>query len=133
MNANPEHAIDLFGKGDYQKSVPALQRLADSGDVDALGTLGLAYQFGEGFPRDLEMAERILLQCSDRGHAASAHNLGTLYASDLRERPNARIRSAEYYLRAESLGLVVAPASFYADQRLVISREASERMNGKLT
>ena len=48
-------------------------------DAEALNNLGLAYQFGNGKPKNYEEAARCFRRAAEQGHAGAQNNLGFLY------------------------------------------------------
>jgi TPR repeat protein len=126
MKTTMEHAFNLVCNEEYAAAIPLLTELSNSGNIDALGLLGLCHQFGCGVPRELSLAEVMMQQASDQGHAVSAHNLGTLYASDFATKPNSAVLSSKFYIRAHTLGLVTTGPEFYDYHRSVL------RENGML-
>ncbi|GAA6136457.1 hypothetical protein NBRC116583_02040 [Arenicella sp. 4NH20-0111] len=73
---------------------------AKSGHIDACGCLGLAYQFGLNCEIDADKSEYYLKFAAERGHAQSAHNLGTFYITH-----NIDLEASKFWFReARSLG-----------------------------
>ena len=48
-------------------------------DAESLNNLGLAYQFGNGKPKNYEEAARCFRRAAEQGHAGAQNNLGFLY------------------------------------------------------
>lgn len=113
MNSDLDRALNLFYSAQYLEAIPLLKQLAEQEIPDALGTLGCAYQVGLGIERDGERAVFLLQRAVELDHGASAHNLGTVYATGLPGIAPNHEKSRDYYRLARSLGFQVAPDDFY--------------------
>lgn len=62
-----------------QKSLPAIQSLAEHGDADACFILGRCHETGSVSPQSLPDTIRWYLQAASLGHADAMFNLGCIY------------------------------------------------------
>ena len=53
---------------DEDGAVALLQERVKDGDTDAMWMLGICYEFGIGIEQDIEQAEKLYQQSSDRGN-----------------------------------------------------------------
>jgi uncharacterized protein len=120
MQATIDQATQLIESENYEAAIHILTELSASGSVAAMGQLALCYQFGFGLPIDLDKAEEMLRMASDLGDGVSAHNLGTLYMSHLGTNKDSARLSSLSYMRAHSLGFIVADAEFYDHHRRIL-------------
>lgn len=75
---DPEIAVYLFEKGDYETAIPALTQMIDS--PKALEALGRAYHFGWGVKKDFALAHQHYTKAWSMKNAAASFGLARLYA-----------------------------------------------------
>lgn len=97
------NAKNAYSKGDYVTALPLLKKLAEEGDVDALGNVGNMYAFGQGVTKDLSIAAIYWEKAAKKGLGSAMGNLAALYASgqggyelDMAEAAKWYKRSAEH-------------------------------------
>lgn len=85
MTADPEleQAFELFGKGDYERSLPVLLRYAEDGDPEVQSFVGTVYAAGEGVEKDLEEANNWFSAAASQGFGDAEFNLGYNYSEGL--------------------------------------------------
>lgn len=74
---DPEIAVFLFDKGDYETAIPALTQMIDH--PQALEALGRAYHFGWGVKKDFAMARQHYTKAFSLQNATAAYGLARLY------------------------------------------------------
>jgi uncharacterized protein len=62
-------------------AISELRARAEGGDAAAQHKLGVAYNAGEGVPRDLAQAVAWYRKAAEQGHPTAQYNLGAMYAS----------------------------------------------------
>jgi len=81
LKADFDNAKAAFERGDYAVSFPAFMRLSDAGYTKAYGYLGLAYELGEGGPRDIQEAELWYRKAIEAKDHIGVYRLGMLYTN----------------------------------------------------
>jgi len=108
-------AAALVGFGPIMQPLPAqgdpaaLRALADSGDPEALNSVGSAFANGQGVAQDLAEALRYCRQAAERGHGAAQFNLGMAHELG-RGAPVDLTVAFAHYLKSGQDGF--APAQF---------------------
>jgi TPR repeat protein/chromosome segregation ATPase len=93
-----------------KQDIAAVRVLAESGDAEALNTLGNAYANGlEGMPKDEAKALGYYEQACARGYIPAHFNLGTLYELG-HGTPKDPVKAFGHYLKAAERGFM--PAQF---------------------
>lgn len=87
-----------------------IKRLAEAGDVDAQGVLGLYYSNGIRVPRDKRQAEFWYLKAAEQDHEDAQYNLGQMYRNGDLGRPDYQA-ALHWYERAAANGVVYAPSN----------------------
>jgi hypothetical protein len=77
VDPNPDPG--LADHNSQQKSLQALQKLAEAGDTDAQWQMGVRYHDGQGVPQDDAQAVRWFQLAADRGNVAAQGALGAYY------------------------------------------------------
>ena len=83
--ASPAYAQDVragiqaYERGDYAAALREWRPLAERGDGDAQGSLGLLYALGQGVPRDFDQAIRWFRLSAGQGYAIGQNNLAVMY------------------------------------------------------
>jgi TPR repeat protein len=75
-----DEAVAAERNGDYVTAFREYQKLADSGEVEALHNLGVMYYNGYGVYRDYAKAMKCFLTAAEQGIAGAQNNVGYLYA-----------------------------------------------------
>lgn len=87
-----------------------IKQLAEAGNIDAQGVLGLYYSNGIRVSRDKRQAEYWYLKAAKQGHEDAQYNLGQMYRNGDLGRPD--YESALYwYERAAENKVVYAPSN----------------------
>ena len=97
----------------YSEALAILSPLANSGNADAQGYLGVMYQLGLGVERSGSEAVRWLQKAADQGNGSAAHNLGTIHLCGMPDVAPDRALAKKWYRKAHDLGFVVADNSWY--------------------
>jgi|SRR5690606_19832501 len=87
-----------------------ITRLAEDGDVDAQGVLGLYYSNGIRVPLDKRQAEYWYLKAAEQDHEDAQYNLGQMYRNGDLGRPDYKA-ALHWYERAAENGVVYAPSN----------------------
>lgn len=77
-----------FDRGDYRVARQEWAPLAEDGHAEAQFRLGCLYTFGQGVPKDHEMALRLFRLAADQGDLDAQNNLGGIYAEGLGVAPD---------------------------------------------
>lgn len=113
MGNKLREAQEKYASGNFDEAIREIMPLALSGVPEAESLLGVMYLLGEGVGRDIEKAVQWLELAMQHGQGEAAHNLGTLYLSCEPELPVDHEKARQLYLKAKSMGCVVADSSFY--------------------
>lgn len=113
MNKKLKEAKRAIDREQYGEAVSILVPLAESGNADAQGFLGVMYQLGLGVECDGHEAVRWLRKAADQGNGSAAHNLGTIYMCGMPGIYSNRDIAKSWYRKARDLGFVVADKSWY--------------------
>src|SRR5437764_13404599 len=82
----------IFSASGQNKTAESLEKLrarAEQGDADAQYKLGMAYDNGEGVPRDFVEAMRWWHKAADQGYVMSQFILGFVYYTNAKDYPEA--------------------------------------------
>lgn len=71
---------EAYERGDFVTAVKEWRSLAEQGDPNAQGLLGVSYEKGKGVPQDYQQAAKWFRLAADQGHPLAQLNLGWLYA-----------------------------------------------------
>ncbi len=106
--AIPRHDIQAaIERGDYVAALVSARPLAMAGDATAQTVLGVAYDNGQGVPRDLAQAAGWLARAGEQGFGPAALLLGDLYANGGGV-PQDFTQAARWYRMAADKGLATA-------------------------
>jgi hypothetical protein len=89
--------ILLIGLTAFANSVQELEDRANTGDREALYTLGVSYSLGFGVKKDKSKAKSYFLQAADKGHADAQYELGKIFKETSEDKSSAE--SAIYWLK----------------------------------
>lgn len=78
-----EVGVRSFERGDFRAAFNIWRPLAEQGDVQAQGGLGLLYLYGNGVKQDYAEAAKWLLKAAEQGNPGAQLSLAMLYASGL--------------------------------------------------
>ena len=106
MAGVPE-GLDALKRGDYAAAVRELRGPAERGDAEAQYRVGLMYEFGKGYPRDVQQALTWLIRAGTQGHTAAAVELGVLYTGGQGVPSNPR-ESVDWFRKAALQGNAIA-------------------------
>jgi len=71
--------MDAYDRGDYATALREIRPLAEQGDANAQGLLGVLYDNGRGVPQDSVQARQWYEKSAAQGFAAAQGNLGSMY------------------------------------------------------
>jgi TPR repeat protein len=115
--SNNDEAIkeinNLLVKDEYDKALELLKPLVEKNVPVALGLMGLVYQLGWGVERNGKEAVKYFEKAIELGDGGAAHNLGTLYISDVPGVTNDPVKSKYYYRLAKKMGAQFANDEWY--------------------
>jgi TPR repeat protein len=92
---------------DYQQRLAKYRKAADAGDANAMNSLGLMYENGQGVPRDYRQAMAWYRKAADGGSSDAALQLGFFYGTG-RGVPLDYQQAMVWYRKAADAGNVVA-------------------------
>jgi TPR repeat protein len=95
-------AKGLERAGDYAGAFPIFKQLADAGNAEAMGFVGVAYLCGQGIDRQPELGIWWLRQGASKRDARSMNALGAAYQSGYGVRPSVRWALHWYRIAADS-------------------------------
>ena len=72
---------EAYDSGDYATALKIWTPLAEQGNSQAQGVLGMMYANGEGVSQDFAEAMRWFHKAVEQGHAAAQYGVGKLYAN----------------------------------------------------
>jgi uncharacterized protein len=98
-----EDAFAAYAGQDYATAYRLFRSLADAGNVNALGAIGVMYAKGEGVPQNDAEAVKWYRLAADRGNAASQLALARMYETG-RGVPQSDVEAATWYRRAADQG-----------------------------
>lgn len=78
-NKEYDDAMQLYNKGQYSKAFPILEKLANSGNAEAMFRLGVCYYWNEGIERDKTNSSKCkdwMLKAAKRGNSDAMYWLG---------------------------------------------------------
>jgi len=78
--AGVPEGLDALKRGDYPAAVRELRGPAERGDAEAQYRVGLMYEFGKGYPRDMQQALSWLRRAGTQGHTGAQVELGVLHS-----------------------------------------------------
>lgn len=123
----------LYGENgltkDIDRGAALYQGAAEQGYPEALTSLGLLYQSGEGIPRDIPAAIRHFRRAADQGYAPAQYLLGALYASNADGAPRDLNLAVQYFRSAAVQNYPSAQAALgwaYADGLGGLGRDETE-------
>ena len=76
-----QDALNAFDKNDYGRAFEILKPLAEQGDSNAQGSLGVLYRYGLGVTQDDNKAVKWFRLSAEQGQAVYQHTLGMMYFS----------------------------------------------------
>lgn len=94
-----QRGIDAMTQGDFKMALEIFEKMAQSGDPEALYRLGELYEEGHGVKQDYNEAARLYEQSAEKGHTNAQINLGSLYYSG-NGLPQNFQEAAKWYRRA---------------------------------
>jgi TPR repeat protein len=77
--ATLDDGLDALRHNDYARAVKELRPLADKGNAEAQYRVGLMYEFGKGYPRDMAKGIAWLARAGNQGHTGAQQELGVIY------------------------------------------------------
>jgi len=77
--AGVPEGLDALRRNDFATAAKELRPAAERGDPEAQYRVGLMYEFGKGYPKDMKQALAWLRQAAGQGHVAAEVELGVLY------------------------------------------------------
>jgi hypothetical protein len=101
--AGVPEGLDALKRGDYPAAVRELRGPAERGDAEAQYRVGLMYEFGKGYPRDMQQALSWLRRAGTQGHTGAQVELGVLHSGGEGVPANAR-ESVEWFRKAALAG-----------------------------
>ena len=102
LSVEPDH----FRAGQFN------QKAAAAGQIDAQTRLGLQYQYGLGFDKDIEAAARHLTAAAQAGHALAQRAIGSVCLE--RGTPDSLVEAAAWFRKAAEQGDAHAQAQLAA-------------------
>jgi TPR repeat protein len=106
-NAGLREGLDALRKGDYAAAAKELRPVAERGDPEAQYRIGLMYEYGKGYPKDMAQAVAWLRKSAAQNHAAAQTELGILYATGDGV-PADAAQAVEWFRKAAPQGNVAA-------------------------
>jgi uncharacterized protein YfiM (DUF2279 family) len=79
--AGLDEGLEALKKGDYVTASRELRQLAERGNAEAQYRVGLMYEFGKGYPADMEQAIIWIRKAAAQGHVSAEVELGVIYAT----------------------------------------------------
>jgi hypothetical protein len=73
-----EAILKLYKEGQYERALPHLELLANSGHIAAKEILGVMYNLGQGTPKDVKKAFELLSESAEKGRPLSQHHIGVM-------------------------------------------------------
>src|SRR5260221_14742394 len=86
-----EKALDAQKHGEYETARKEFQAPADKGDDNAMISLGLMYDIGEGTKQDYDKAMDWYLKAYSKRNGDALNNIGVMYRDGLRVATNSKI------------------------------------------
>jgi hypothetical protein len=80
-HAGVPEGLDALRRDDFPTAVKELRPAAERGDPEAQYRIGLMYEFGKGYPKDMRQALAWLRKAADQRHVAARVELGVLYTT----------------------------------------------------
>ena len=99
-----EDAVFAYTEGRFNDAFPVLEKLASTGNLEAIRGLAEMYLRGEGVEANVQAGIKLLRHAADLGHANSAYCLGALYRSGAYGVPRDAEQSKFFFLLAKDLG-----------------------------
>lgn len=81
VTAGLPEGLDALKRNDYATAAKELRPLAETGDAEAQYRVGMMYEFGKGFPKNMTQAISWLRKAGNQGHTAAEVELGVIYMS----------------------------------------------------
>jgi len=106
----------LVGCSASEHQIEVLRKRAERGLPDAQTQLGLAYDSGEGVPKDPAIAAEWYRKAAEQGYAEAQHNLAVSYYHG-EGVPKDFARAAEWFRKAAEQGYAAAQYNLGPDQR----------------
>lgn len=72
--------VEAYSTGNYKAAMEILMPLAEQGDIDSQGYIGLLYSASQGVKKDDELAASWYRKAAEKGHLLSIINLDLLYS-----------------------------------------------------
>jgi len=110
---NFEEVSEAFKLGNYKFALEKILPFVEQEDPNAISYLGLCYHLGFGVERNGAKALELYKKAIDLGSGGAAHNLGTLYVTDIPGISKDEKLSKYYYRKAKEMGAQFANDEFY--------------------
>lgn len=81
IDAGLQEGLDALRKRDYATAAKELKPLAERGDAEAQYRIGLMYEHGAGYPKDMKQGVAWLTKAATQGHASAQQELGVIYST----------------------------------------------------
>jgi len=120
-----------YDRADIKTALRFWEPLANTGDVEALATVGEIYERGLGVPPDYQKAAEYYRKAAEKGNTRAAVNLGNLYERGGPGLPRDREQAASWYHRA-GLKEVTPKTLAEADDRERAAKREIERLTKEL-
>ena len=79
--AGLDEGLAALARRDYAAAAKELRPLAERGNAEAQYRVGLMYEFGAGYPKDVAQAVVWLTRAANQGHVAAQQELGVVYTT----------------------------------------------------
>jgi TPR repeat protein len=99
-----DDANDAVLQGDYKKAFEILLPLAEAGDVDAMGSVGNMYAFGQGTEIDMDKAYAFWLKASEKHLGSAMGYIAALYSTGQHPVQRDDAQAAAWHKRAAEHG-----------------------------
>jgi len=101
-------AHEYYNQKNYTKALSLYQRLADSGNPDAMTSLGFMYQNGQGIEKNDTHAFNLYIKAAESEQPYALFNLGLLYASGQGGVEENHFKAFDYFQRSAIAGVELA-------------------------
>lgn len=104
QQASAQEAFQAYARKDYADAYKGFEKLAASGDLNAMNNLGLMLVNGQGVTVNYAAAADWFEKAAKQGHLSAINNLGTLYELGHGREQNYQM-AAQYYRVAADRGM----------------------------
>jgi TPR repeat protein len=80
-HAGVPEGLDALRRNDFAAAAKELRPAAERGDPEAQYRIGLMYEFGTGYAKDMQQAIAWVRKAANQGHVAAQVELGVLYTT----------------------------------------------------